>query len=93
VEFIKLDLSDVDEPVWSVHEAESLDALLDAEAEKYRQDDRLSPCYGYRTAECVSRDHNSIQWNPGNGGGYTIAAYAPNTPEDSEELTLNWLGE
>lgn len=84
--FVKLDLADEDNPVQTVIEAKSLDALLDAEAAEYREDDRLSPCCGLRTAECVSRDDDSIQWAPGDGGQYTIAVYAPDTPEGREEI-------
>jgi hypothetical protein len=88
--FLKLDLADEDNPVQTTVQAETLDALLDAEAGEYRQDDRLSPCHGYRTAECVSHDHNSVQWTPGDGGQYTIAVYAPDTPEGREEIQ-SWL--
>jgi hypothetical protein len=88
--FLKLDLGDEDNPIRTTHEAESLPALLDAEAEKYRKDDRLSPCHGMRTAECVSVDDNSVQWSPGDGGSYTIAVYAPDTPAGAEELD-SWL--
>jgi hypothetical protein len=90
VRFMKLSLADEDNPVITHHEAESLDALLDAEAAEYRQDDQLSPCYGFRTAECVTRDHNSVQWTPGDGGRYTIAIYAPDTPEGKEEIQ-SWI--
>lgn len=92
VRFLKLDLCDEDDKVQTIVEAESMDALLDAEAAEYREDDRLSPCYGLRTAECVSRDNNSIQWSPGDGGQYTIAVYAPDTPEGREEIQ-SWLEE
>ena len=88
--FLKLDFGDSDNLVQTTLEAESLDALLDAEAEQYRKDDRLSPCGGFRTAECVSRDEDSIQWEPGDGGQYTIARYAPDTPEGREEIE-SWL--
>tara|TARA_R110000868_G_scaffold47769_8_gene156250 strand:+ start:605 stop:883 length:279 start_codon:yes stop_codon:yes gene_type:complete len=84
--FLKLDLCDEDDPITTQVQAESLDALLDAEAEQYRADDRLSPCHGHRTAECVSRDDNSIQWAPGDGGQYTIAIYAQDTLEGRQEI-------
>lgn len=84
--FLKLDLGDEDNPVRTTVEAESLDALLDTEAASYREDDRLEPCHGFRTAECVRRDDNSVQWEPGDGGSYTIAVYAPDTPEGREEI-------
>ena len=89
-QFLKLDLADCDNPAQTTVEAKSLDALLDAEAAEYRQDDQMSPCHGFRTAECVSRDHNSVQWAPGDGGQYTIAVYAPDTPEGREELA-SWV--
>jgi hypothetical protein len=90
--FLKLDRCDEDEPIQSVVEAESLDALLDAEAESYRNDDRLEPCYGLMREECVSKGVDSIQWSPGDGGEYTIAVYAPCTPEGSAEL-FSWIEE
>jgi hypothetical protein len=88
--FLKLDLCDEENPVQTTVEAESLDALLDAEAARYREDDRLEPCHGFRTAECIRRDDNSVQWEPGDGGAYTIAVYAPDTPEGREEIA-SWL--
>ena len=74
-----------------------MEALLAAQVAEYREDDRLSPCHGFRTAECVSQtsrinphDHNSVQWAPGDGGQYTIAIYAADTPEGREEIG-SWL--
>lgn len=77
--FLKLDLADEDNKTTTTVQAESMDALLDAEVKEYQDDDRLDPCHGFRRAECVFRDHNSIQWEPGDGGQYTIAVYAEDT--------------
>ena len=90
--FLKLDLADEDNPVQTTVEAESLEALLEAEVADYREDDRLEPCYGYKTAECVSHNDDSIQWAPGDGASYTIAVYAPDTPEGRQEIA-SWLEE
>ena len=90
LKFLKVDIGDEDNPVRTVVEAENMDALLDAEAAQYRTDDRLEPCSGEEIAECVSRDENSVQWEPGDGGAYTIARYCPDTPAGREDQEL-WL--
>ncbi len=89
--FLKADLADEDNPVTSTIQAESLEALLEAEVREFEQDDRLSPVYGLQTAECLSHDENSVQWAPGDGGQYTIAVYAEDTPEGREEIN-SWVG-
>jgi hypothetical protein len=74
--FIKLDTIEQDEPpVTTIVEAKDMESLLNDEANDYRDDNRLDPCFGNQRAECVEIAENTIQWEPGDGGSYTIAQY------------------
>ena len=90
--FLKLDMTDEDEPKLTTVQAENLEALLEAETAEYQKDDSLDPCFGLSRAECLSHDNDSIRWAPGDGGQYTIVVYAPDTPEGREEIN-SWLDE
>jgi hypothetical protein len=72
------------EPTITVVEAESLEALKEAEINAFMQDDRFEPCHGCQKEFIVRYGHGSmdfggmwIEWCPGDGGEYTIAEYRP----------------
>ena len=73
----KIDRADEDEPITTIVEAESLEALGRTETAALLVDDRFCPCYGYpKEFEAkIENDHMSIEWSPGDGGAYTIAEY------------------
>lgn len=85
--FLKLDLIEDDElPIVTEHEAETMKALIKEEYASLLDDDRLSPCFGTTIEEALSHDEDSIQWSPGDGGGYTIVRFFPTTPEGQKAL-------
>lgn len=89
--FVKLNLADEDNPVQTIHQAESMAALLVEEVQKCRRDSNLEGCFGSGSGNLFA-DGDSLQWEPGDGGQYTIARYAPDTPEGREEIA-SWLDE
>ena len=76
--------NDPDNMVVSQHEAMSMRDLLESDKKQYESDDRLSPCYGVENK--ITIDGDSICWNPGDGGVYTVATYFTDHDEMCEFL-------
>jgi len=73
----KTDRADEENPVTTTIEAESLEALGEAEVASFQNDDRFEPCWGYdkEFKVRISEKEMWIVWSPGDGCDYTIAEY------------------
>lgn len=70
--FMKTDYVDEDEEIVTTIEANSLQEALENTLKELLTDDRLCPCYGVKIEDTLSIVHESIEFAPGDGGGYSI---------------------
>lgn len=88
--FLKLDMTDDDNFFVKKVEAATVEQVIDEAYGEILADDRLCPCYGFKLEECITKDHNSVQWAPGDGSRSTVILVVPDTPEGLAEVQA-WL--
>jgi len=73
----KTDWADDEKTITTIVEAESLEALGQAELKSFTNDDRFEPCYGYEKEFRVQIENDQmwIVWSPGDGCDYTVMEY------------------
>lgn len=88
--FLKLDMTDDDNFFVKKVKAVIAEQIIDEAYREILADDRLCPCHGFEPEECVIKDHNSVQWAPGDGSRSTVILVVPDTPEGLAEVQA-WL--
>ena len=74
MKFLKVELLNTDQPVYSEVDADNAESLLAQELAAYQADDRLGDDVVGLSVD-LSVDDMEILWEPGDGGQYTVARY------------------